>query len=125
MSVDGHGIQAEVATKMADRNRGLMYRRNLEQNSGMLFVYERPARLNFWMKNTLIPLDIAFICDNGRVAHIAEMDPQTTRVHRSPLAVRYALEVNQGWFNQRRIGINSVAQFTLPHGSRSSQLRVS
>jgi uncharacterized membrane protein (UPF0127 family) len=120
--VDGHSIQAEVVTKTAERIQGLMYRRNLEQNSGMLFVYERPARLNFWMKNTLIPLDIAFICDNGRLAHIAEMDPQTTRIHRSPLAVRYALEVNQGWFNQRRIEINSVAQFTLLYASRSSQL---
>ena len=114
ISVDGHRLQAEVAAKPADRIQGLMYRRNLGHNSGMLFVYEKAARLSFWMKNTFVPLSVAFIGDNGHIVHIEDMVPHTSRIHRSPHAVRYALEVNRGWFRERGIATDSVAQFTFP-----------
>ncbi len=112
--VDGHKILAEVADQPADRIRGLMYRRHLGLNSGMLFVYKNKAYLSFWMKNTFIPLSVAFIDDSGDIVHIEDMDPQTTRIHQSPLLVRYALEVNHGWFRERGIGTNSIAQFNFP-----------
>jgi hypothetical protein len=91
-----------------------MYRRNLGQNSGMLFVYQKKARLSFWMKNTFIPLSVAFIDDSCDIVHIEDMDPHTTRIHQSPLLVRYALEVNHGWFRERGIGTNSITQFHYP-----------
>ena len=115
VSVDGHKLQVEVAATPADRIQGLMYRRNLGQNSGMLFVYVRKARLSFWRENTWVPLSVAFSGDNGDIVHIEDMDPHTTTPHRSPTVVRYALEVNRGWFSERGIGNNSVAQFNYPN----------
>ena len=123
MSVDGHRLQAEVAATPVDRIQGLMYRRHLGQYSGMLFVYEKAARLSFWMKNTFIPLSVAFIGDNGDIVHIEDMDPHTTRIHRSPLVVRYALEVNRGWFSERGIGTTCVAQFNYPNTASLSSIR--
>ena len=120
ISVDGHRLQAEVADTPVDRIQGLMYRRNLGQNSGMLFVYERAAHLSFWMKNTWVPLSVAFIDDNGDIVHIEDMDPHSTRIHRSPLIVRYALEVNAGWFSERGIGTTSVVQCSFPKTQRHS-----
>ena len=115
VSVDGHRLQAELAATPADRIQGLMYRHHLGQDSGMLFVYEKAARLSFWMKNTFIPLSVAFIADNGDIVHVEDMDPHTTSTHRSPLVVRYALEVNTGWFSERGIGTTSVVQFNFPN----------
>ena len=115
VSVDGHTLKVEIADTPLVRTHGLMYRRHLNHNAGMLFIYDTPSRLCFWMKNTLIPLSIAFIADNGDIVHIEDMDPHTTTPHRSPTVVRYALEVNRGWFSERGIGNNSVAQFNYPN----------
>lgn len=114
ISVDGHKIWAEVAIKLEDRIRGLMYRRSLGHNSGMLFVYPKTERLSIWMKNTIVPLSVAFIGNNGRIVHIEEMTPRGAMIHRSPTPVRFALEVNRGWFKERDLGSGSVARFTLP-----------
>jgi len=99
-----HLIHAEVAATPADRSRGLMHRKELGPSDGMLFVFEQPDTQCFWMRNTLIPLSIAFLAEDGRVVNVADMAPQTDTPHCSGEPVRYALEMNQGWFARRGIG---------------------
>lgn len=98
-----HVIQAEVASNDATRAKGLMHRKELAPNSGMLFVFEQPNVQCFWMRNTLIPLSIAFILDDGTIANIADMAPMTENSHCSVAPVRYTLEMEQGWFAKRGI----------------------
>ncbi|UCE32902.1 MAG: DUF192 domain-containing protein [Burkholderiales bacterium] len=99
-----HVISAEVVATPAARARGLMYRRSLGTNEGMLFVFEASERHCFWMRNTLIPLSIAFLADDGRIVNIADMAPQTDDSHCPAEPVRFALEMNQRWFARRGIG---------------------
>ncbi len=96
-----HLIQAEVADNEARRRQGLMYREKLASNQGMLFVFENKATHCFWMRNTLIPLSIAFLEDDGTIVNIADMQPQSDDSHCPSAEIRYALEMNQGWFKQR------------------------
>ena len=96
-------VKAEVAVTEPHRQQGLMFRKKMGVNEGMLFVYNTPVRLCMWMKNTLIPLSVAFIDDDGKVVNIEDMKPETTQVHCTKTPVRYALEMNRGWFNERRI----------------------
>lgn len=103
LSAGMHIIQAEVASTDATRSRGLMQRKALAPNSGMLFVFEQPNVQCFWMRNTLIPLSIAFILDDGTITNIADMAPMTENSHCSSAPVRYTLEMDQGWFAQRGI----------------------
>jgi len=114
VQIEGHNVRAEVASTTEERTRGLMYRRELGDNEGMLFVYEEKSRLSFWMKNTFVPLSIAFIDDEGQIVHIEEMTPQTLEGHKSPVPVRYALELNRGWFKQRKLTNGARVEFTLP-----------
>lgn len=96
-------IQAELATDHESRSRGLMFRRELAVNQGMLFVFERLGVQCFWMKNTFIPLTAAFINDQGQIVNLVDMTPQSEASHCSKEPVRYVLEMNQGWFKQRGI----------------------
>lgn len=98
-----HLIHAEVAMTPDQRAIGLMNRPELGANDGMLFVFERPSEQCFWMKNTLLPLSIAFIADDGTIVGLADMQPRDLDNHCSPKPVRYALEMNQGWFAKRGI----------------------
>ena len=98
-----HRIQAEVAATDATRSRGLMYRKELAPNHGMLFVFEQANVQCFWMRNTLLPLSIAFILDDGTITNIADMAPMTENSHCSTAPVRYTLEMEQGWFAKRGI----------------------
>lgn len=98
-----HRIQAEVAATDANRSRGLMFRKELAPNHGMLFVFEQAAVQCFWMRNTLLPLSIAFILDDGTITNIADMAPMTENSHCSTAPVRYTLEMEQGWFAKRGI----------------------
>lgn len=98
-----HVIQAEVASTDATRAKGLMHRKELAPNSGMLFVFDQPNVQCFWMRNTLIPLSIAFILDDGTIANIADMAPMTENSHCSVAPVRYTLEMEQGWFAKKGI----------------------
>lgn len=98
-----HVIQAEVARTPQQQQTGMMFRTQMGTNEGMLFVYEQPGPLCFWMRNTLIPLSIAFIDDAGTVVHIADMEPRSDKTHCTPRPVRFALEMNQGWFGKRGI----------------------
>ena len=97
-------IDAEVAASEETREQGLMYREKLPANSGMLFVFVEPQRECMWMKNTLIPLSVAFLDDNGNIVNIEDMAPQTLNSHCSNGKVRYALEMNVGWFKERGFG---------------------
>jgi len=98
-----HNIQAQLAKTPDQRAVGLMFRKSMPNNEGMLFVFEEPAKQCFWMKNTLLPLSAAFIADNGTVVNIEEMKPQALHSHCSQKSVRYVLEMNQGWFAKRGI----------------------
>ena len=100
-----HVIRAEVASNYETRARGLMYRKELAPNAGMLFVFPHPAVQCFWMRNTLIPLSIAFIADDGMIIDIVDMTPMTENSHCSSTAVRLALEMEQGWFVKRGITV--------------------
>jgi len=97
-------IRAEVAQTPQQMQIGMMFRREMGTHEGMLFAYDSPGIRCFWMKNTLLPLSIAFIADDGRIVNIADMQPQSEKLHCSETPVRYALEMNQGWFAKRNIG---------------------
>ncbi len=96
-----HNIRAEVARTPLQRQAGLMFRQEMAAHEGMLFVFDAPAPQCFWMKNTLLPLSIAFIADDGAIVNIADMQPQSEVSHCAAQPVRYALEMNQGWFAKR------------------------
>jgi uncharacterized membrane protein (UPF0127 family) len=98
-----HVIQAELAITPTQQMIGMMHRRTMGTNEGMLFVYEEPHKLCFWMRNTLIPLTIAFVADDGRIVNTADMKPLDESSHCADAPVRYALEMNQGWFAKRGI----------------------
>jgi uncharacterized membrane protein (UPF0127 family) len=96
-------IRAEIARSAAERETGLMFRESLADGEGMLFVFEKDEMLSFWMKNTLIPLSIAYISYNGRILEIRDMRPRDLSPVRSSRSARYALEVPQGWFERAGI----------------------
>ena len=98
-----YNIKAEVAQTEEQRQIGLMHRKEMPATDGMLFVFDQRATRCFWMKNTLLPLSIAFLADDGTVVNIADMQPQKLDSHCSEQPVRYALEMNQGWFAKRGI----------------------
>ena len=105
-----HNIRAEVALRPEQQAVGLMHRRDLGANDGMLFVYDAPGIRCFWMKNTLLPLSIAFLADDGTVVNIEDMKPLALDSHCSKQPVRYALEMNQGWFAKRGVTPGSKVQ---------------
>ena len=112
-----HNIRAALAQTPDQRQTGLMFRRSMAQHEGMLFVFDEPSQQCFWMKNTLMPLSIAFIGDDGTVVNVDEMKPQTLDNHCSDKPVRYVLEMNQGWFAKR--GIKSGSRIGgAPFGSK-------
>jgi len=98
-----HVIDAQVASTNEQRMTGLMFRKEMPQHEGMLFAFEYPSQQCFWMKNTLLPLSVAFVADDGTIVNIDEMKPQTLDSHCSLKPVRYVLEMNQGWFSKKGI----------------------
>ncbi len=103
LSAGMHLIDSQVASTPEQRSTGLMYRKDMPQHEGMLFVFEQPSMQCFWMKNTLLPLTAAFVADDGTIVNLADMKPQTTDSHCSAQPVRYVLEMNQGWFAKKNI----------------------
>jgi uncharacterized membrane protein (UPF0127 family) len=98
-----HVIRAEVAATESDRRQGLMFREKMGQNEGMVFLFEGPAQICMWMKNTLIPLSVAFLDADGKIINIEDMQPHSTESHCAKKPALYALEMNQGWFKQKNI----------------------
>jgi uncharacterized membrane protein (UPF0127 family) len=100
-------IDTQVAQTEAQRQIGLMFRQEMPQHEGMLFVFEQPATQCFWMKNTLLPLTAAFVSDDGTIVNLVDMKPQTTDSHCSAKPVRFVLEMNQGWFAKKGLKAGS------------------
>jgi len=98
-----HLIRAEVAADYSTRGRGLMHRRSLEPNAGMLFAFDAPAIHCMWMKNTTIALSVAFLDPQGAIINIADMQPHSEQSHCAARPALYALEMAQGWFAERGI----------------------
>lgn len=119
LSAGIYRIEAEVASTLASRAEGLMHRREMPASRGMLFVFEQPARHCMWMRNTLIPLAVAFIDDQGLILNIEEMRPETETNHCAARSARYALEMNAGWFSRR--GLAPGARIDGIKGAASAQ----
>ncbi|MES2383625.1 MAG: DUF192 domain-containing protein [Pseudomonadota bacterium] len=107
LSAGMHQIEVQLATTPAQRQTGLMFRKEMPQGEGMLFIFEEAAQQCFWMKNTLLPLTAAFVADDGTIVNLADMKPQTTDSHCSEKPVRYVLEMNVGWFAKKGIKAGS------------------
>ena len=103
LSAGMHNIVAEMARTPAQQQTGMMFRTEMGAHEGMLFVFDELGPRCFWMRNTLIPLAIAFVADDGTIVNIAEMSARSDQSHCSQKPVRFALEMNQGWFSKRGI----------------------
>jgi len=103
LRIKGHRVVAEVAATVQTRATGLMNRFSLQPDHGMLFVFDKPQPQTFWMKNTYVPLSIAFIDTGGRIVNIEDMAPQTETTHPSRQPALYALEMKKGWFAQHGV----------------------
>ncbi len=108
LSAGIHLIKAEVASSEAEREQGLMFREKMGTNEGMVFLFGAPAGVCMWMKNTLLPLSVAFIDADGKIVNIEDMKPQTTDSHCAKKPIVYALEMNLGWFKQKNIRPGAV-----------------
>jgi uncharacterized membrane protein (UPF0127 family) len=104
-------LSIEVADTPEERSVGLMNRESLPENAGMLFDFGGETNSGFWMRNTLLPLSIAFVAADGTILHIEDMQPQTEDLHFSPTQYRYAIEVNQGWFSENGISVGDSVHF--------------
>ena len=102
--------RVEIANSVETRRKGLMFRTRLASSSGMIFIFSSERPVSMWMKNTRIPLSVAFIDSKGRIVNIEQMQPETEETHSSNGPVKYALEMNQGWFEKH--GIASGARVT-------------
>ncbi|MBO7093850.1 MAG: DUF192 domain-containing protein [Spirochaetia bacterium] len=107
-------ITVEIADTPASKEKGLMGRESLDEDRGMLFVYDMDSRKSFWMKNTLIPLSIAYIAADGTIREIYDMEPLSKRIIDSRYSVRYALEVNQGAFQRHGVKEGDKVEFITP-----------
>ena len=103
-------IRAEVADTPETRSQGLMNRTAVPEGTGMLFVFEREAERSFWMRNTYVALDVAFIDADFRIVDIQQMEPETTDIHDGARPAMFALEVRQGWFAEKGIGVGDRCQ---------------
>ncbi len=116
LTVGSAVFMVEVARTDAQRERGLMHRRSLGSREGMLFVFDADQRLAFWMKDTLVPLSIAFLSSEGRILQIEDMEPLSQKAIRSRLSARYALELPRGAFTD--VGAAEGDTVALPDGLR-------
>jgi uncharacterized protein len=107
LSAGMHQIDTQLAQTPEQRQIGLMWRKDMPQHEGMLFIFEQPSQQCFWMKNTLLPLTAAFVADDGTIVNLEDMKPQTTEPHCSAKPVRYVLEMNKGWFAKKGIQAGS------------------
>ena len=103
-------IRAEIASTPEEKQQGLMHRDSLPEKTGMLFVFEDMGIRSFWMQNTFVPLDIAFLDHEYRIVDIQQMEPQTTELHESSSPAMFALEVIQGWFEASGIQVGDSAR---------------
>jgi len=105
-------LKAEIARTQAQHQQGLMYRKELKDGEGMLFIFEKDDVLSFWMKNTLVPLSVAYIASDGRILEIYNMEPGNLDPVNSSRSARYALEVPQGWFSRAGLAAGDKLDLT-------------
>jgi hypothetical protein len=105
LSAGIHRIEAEVVNTQQTRMTGLMHRRTMATQRGMLFVFDDVRTHCMWMKNTYIPLSVAFLDEGGRIINVEDMQPHTEDNHCAAKPARYALEMNIGWFRSRNLGV--------------------
>lgn len=103
VKVAGHPLRVEVAATVEQRMQGLMFRTKLGADDGMLFVFDEPGYHSMWMKNTPLPLSVAFVDGEGRILNILDMEPQTLDSHYAAGPARFAIETHKGWFARRGI----------------------
>ncbi|HZP87945.1 MAG TPA: DUF192 domain-containing protein [Burkholderiales bacterium] len=103
LKIKGHALRAELARTEDEKRTGLMFRKSLPENAGMLFVYQNEGPWAMWMRNTYVPLSVAFIDAQGTILNIEDMQPLTEESHQAAGKAKYALEMNQGWFSKRGI----------------------
>ena len=108
LSAGGQSIKAEVAADDATRQQGLMFRTNMGKNDGMLFVFPELGYHAMWMRNTLIPLSVAYMDQAGKILSIHEMQPQTETPHQAAGPARYALEMNAAWFTGHKVRVGDT-----------------
>jgi uncharacterized membrane protein (UPF0127 family) len=116
LTVGSAAFTVEVARTDAQRSRGLMHRRSLGSREGMLFVFDADQHLTFWMKDTLVPLSIAFLSSEGKILQIEDLEPLSQKVVRSRLSARYALELGRGAFAEVDAAEGDIV--VLPEGFR-------
>lgn len=103
LRIGNHGLKVEVAASDPQREKGLMFREKLGADNGMLFIFEEPGYHAMWMKNTLIPLSVAFVDAQGTILNILDMEPHSLDTHMSAGPAIYAIETNKGWFAKKKI----------------------
>jgi uncharacterized protein len=103
IKIGAHPLKVEVAASEPQRSQGLMFREKLGREDGMLFVFDEPGYHSMWMKNTLIPLSVAFVDGNGEILNILDMEPRTLDTHTAAGPARYAIETNKGWFADKKV----------------------
>jgi len=118
LKIGGVAISVEVADTPATRARGLMYRRKLAHDRGMLFVFPQAGYHGMWMSNTYIPLSVAFVDADGKIINIDDMQPLTTNEHAPAAPVQFVLEMNRGWFHKHNVrpGDNILGLDAAPKG---------
>jgi len=103
VKVGVHPLKVELAVSDEERSRGLMFRKTLGHDEGMLFVFDELGYHSMWMKDTLLPLSVAFIDADGKIINILDMEPQTLDTHSAAGPARYAIETNKGWFEEKKV----------------------
>jgi uncharacterized protein len=112
LRIGGAAVSAELARTASEREKGLMFRKSLAEGSGMLFVFEGDQRVGFWMKNTTIPLSLAYIGSDKVIKQIVDLEPLSLASVQSERSIRYALEVPRGWFG--RVGAKVGDRVEMP-----------
>ena len=108
LSIEDNDFFVQIAVTPEELSQGLMFRNNLDKNRGMLFAFNNPKKMSFWMKNVPIPLDIGYFDSNGRLIEIHSLYPYDEKpVFSRSHTIRYALEMNQGWYNRNKIKTGS------------------
>ncbi len=111
LRVGGETVRVEIADDPEERRRGLMHRDSLPEDTGMLFVYSEERTLSFWMRNTRIPLDIAYVDQRGVIVDVQTMSPQSDRLYESAAPAMYALEMEAGWFEEHGVSVGDRIEF--------------
>ena len=112
IQINGINLKVEVAATHEERLLGLMYRKKLPDNKGMLFIYPSERIIKLWMKNTSIPLSVAFLNKNKKIINIEKMEPNQTKIiYKSKDFALYAVEVNQGWFELNTVSVGDIFKF--------------